>query len=505
MIVPARAAATLAVMALATVAAGARSGLAQADARYLVIPFDNADRQARLYWLSEGSAVLVTDDLIALGAAAITREDRLRAFESLNVPPVASLSHATVIRLGQLVGASHVVVGSFEEESGALQVRARAIRLDTGRMQPEIVEEGPLAEMLGIYARVARRLVPGSGAAVEEIEQGQPPLDAFEQYIKGVLAEAPATKLGYLEGALETYPRFQRARLAQWEVYTEQGEHTRAMGVALAVPADHPQARRARFLAATSLVNLGRHDQAFAALAELNRQKADAAVLNNLGIVQLRRKATSPSAVHYFSEASKLDADDPDLVFNLGYAYFAGGDPKAAAHWLLESVRRNPADDEAHYALGVALEAAGSHAEAAREKALARQLSSAWVDRETDLAKAMPRDLERMKTAIVEPGALRMKSVIVAFEQREQQELATFHVERGRRMFDEERDGEAIAELRRAIYLMPYRAEAHVLLARAYQRTGRTREAVDSLKIAVWIEPGNQAARELLEQLSQKP
>ncbi len=467
--------------------------------RYLVIPFDNATREARLYWLSEGSAVLITDDLLARGASAITRDDRLRAFESLNVPPVATLSHATVIRLGQLVGATHVVVGAFEERDGTLHVRAREIRLDTGRMQPEMSEQGPLHQVLEIYGRVARRLLPDSTLSLEQIEKGQPPLAAFEQYIKGVLAEAPATRLGYLEDALGIYPRFQRARLAQWDVFTEQGEHKRALEVARAVPSDHTLSRRARFLAATSLIHLAKYEDAFAALVELNRVKPDPAVLNNIGIVQLRQKAASPRSVHYFSEASKLDPEDSDLFFNLGYAYFIDGEPKAASYWLREAVRRNPADDEAHYVLGVALQASGSDAEAAREKELARQLSSQWLDREkAQPGNAMPTDLERMKTDLVEPGVLRVESVIVASEQREQQQLAMFHLERGRRMFEQERDAEAIAELRRAIYLMPYQDDAHLLLARAYLRSGRTKEAVDALKIAVWIDPTNSEASELL-------
>jgi Tfp pilus assembly protein PilF len=117
----------------------------------------------------------------------------------------------------------------------------------------------------------------------------------------------------------------------------------------------------------------------------------------------------------------------------------------------------------------------------------------------------MPPDLERLKSELVEPGTLRVESVIVAAEQREQQELATFHLERGRRMFEQERDVEAIAELRRAIYLMPYHPEAHYLLAQAYERSGRTREAVDSLKIALWIDPNNRAARDLLQKLSTQP
>jgi tetratricopeptide (TPR) repeat protein len=466
---------------------------------------------------------MLTDDLIALGAPAITRVDRLRAFDSLNVPPIASLSHATVIRLGQLVAATHVVAGAFELDGGTLTVRARVIRLDTGRMMPEIVEHGPLEQMFEVYGKVARHLVPESALTLEQMEKGQVPLAAFEPYIKGVLAEAPATKLGYLEDALEAYPNFQRVRLAQWAVFTEQGEHQRALDAVGAVPATHRQARRARFLAAVSLIHLNRLDQAFIALAELNKPKADPAVFNNMGIVQLRRTAAtrspnepdaSPntgerdgmmrsSAAFYFNEASKLDPEDPDLFFNLGYAYFATGDPKAAAYWLFESVRRNPADDEAHYALGVALQAAGNDAEGAREKELARQLSSAWADLEkSPEAGIMPPDLERLKSELVEPGALRVESVLVASEQREQQKLATFHLDRGRRLFEAERDAEAIAELRRTIYLMPYLGEAHLLLGRLYHRTGRLREAIDSLKIAVWIDPKDADARALLETLS---
>ena len=39
-----------------------------AGERQLVVPFENASSSARLYWLAEASAVLLTDDLTALGA-----------------------------------------------------------------------------------------------------------------------------------------------------------------------------------------------------------------------------------------------------------------------------------------------------------------------------------------------------------------------------------------------------------------------------------------------------
>ena len=74
----------------------------------------------------------------------------------------------------------------------------------------------------------------------------------------------------------------------------------------------------------------------------------------------------------------------------------------------------------------------------------------------------------------------------MAAEQRDQRELATFHLDAGRRLFRAERDAEAIAELRRAIYLAPYEREAHLLLGRVYLRDGRVRDAIGELKISIW-------------------
>jgi len=130
--------------------------------RTLVVPFDNLKREGRIFWLGEASAVLLTDDLNAVGTDAITRQERLQAFERLQVPPVAALTDATVIRIGQLVGAARVVVGSLQMENDVLVVRARSIALDTGRVQIDVTERGPLPDLFAIFGRIARRIAPSS-------------------------------------------------------------------------------------------------------------------------------------------------------------------------------------------------------------------------------------------------------------------------------------------------------------------------------------------------------
>ena len=102
---------------------------AQTTPRILVMPFENVTRDSRIFWLTEAAAVLLADNLNQRGAGAITREERRAAFERLQVPPAAVLTDATVIRIGQLVGASQVVVGTLQLEGETLLVRAKSIGL----------------------------------------------------------------------------------------------------------------------------------------------------------------------------------------------------------------------------------------------------------------------------------------------------------------------------------------------------------------------------------------
>ena len=206
--------------------------------RLLVIPFENPAREARIYWIGEASAVLLADDLNALGKRAYTREERLDAFQRLQVPPIASLSHATVIRLGQVVGATHVVIGSFRLTGGMISVRAQNIRLDTGQMEHEFVEAGPLDDLFGIFG--ARQPGASLGQAAAGAPPAKPALPVFENYIKGLIATATPAKIGYLEAAIKLDPGFDRARLALWNVHHDEANGQAALVAAAAVPETSP-------------------------------------------------------------------------------------------------------------------------------------------------------------------------------------------------------------------------------------------------------------------------
>src|SRR5204862_7242584 len=124
----------------------------------------------------------------------------------------------------------------------------------------DVSERAPLKDLFGTYERLAQRLAPDARTSEKSVH---PPLDAFENYVKGLIAESSAVQATFLETAAKQYPGYDRAELALWSVRSDQGDYDAALTAARRVPAASPLARRARFLAAVSLLDLKRYEDAF--------------------------------------------------------------------------------------------------------------------------------------------------------------------------------------------------------------------------------------------------
>lgn len=472
-------------------------------ARVLVVPFEVSPQaeQGTTFWAGEAAALLVAGALQQRGYPVFTRAERAAAFEELDLPSSAPLTRATILKVAQLIGASDVVMGTLTIDGEDAAVRLRNVRVEAGRAGADIAERAALRDLTQLADRVADRLAEqglraSRGAPVPATPT--PALPAFEAYVKGLVAPTPATREKFLRDALAAAPGYAPARLALWELLDEQDRHDDALAEAARVDAASPLARRARFAAAMSLIALERFDAAFTALEALQAAAPSPIILNAQGIIQLRRgavPASTGSPVFYFNKAAEQDPDDADLLFNLGYAYARDRDNNGALYWLRETVRRAPADGAAHLVMAAVLEASGRTAEAERERGLARLLGS------TSDAPGVPDGLERLRADLVSGSFGPAEALITNPAQREQQGLSAFHLERGRRLYDEQHDRDAALELRRAIYLSPYLPEAHLLLGRIYQRAGRLSEAVDAYRIAVWARESAEARLALADAL----
>ncbi len=405
------------------------------------------------------------------------------------MPAAPALTDATVIRIGQIVGAAQLVIGSLELDGDALVVHARSIALQAGRIQRDVTERGTVGDLFGTFERVARAIAPQTLSSSPQLDH--PVVGAFENYIKGLLAATPPTAINYLNAALQLQPTLDRARLALWDIYDQQGDHERALAAVQQIPTGSAWARRGQFRAGLSELSLKKYDEAFVTFKAIAERDPSGPVLNNMGVVQLRRGGaplggeSGGQATDFFGKAAAADATDADYFFNLGYAYWSERDMQASVYWLREAVRRNPADGEAHFVLGAALaalSAAGNATEANRERELARRLSSTFAEWEKRPGlEAVPKGLERIKGDVELPHALRIDETLA-----NNQQLAGFYLDRARRLYEQENDRDALADLNRVIFLSPYQADAHLLVGRIHLRGGQVREAIDAFKISLW-------------------
>jgi tetratricopeptide (TPR) repeat protein len=428
------------------------------------------------------------EGLSNLGIGTLSRSERVGVFERLQLPMSSALTRATMIRVGELIGASEIVFGEVRLGQ-TLDVRVRTIRLGTGQERPVITDSASLAEMVPLFKRVAgrvadatdRRARPATADSIPAL-----PLEAFESYVKGLVAATPPAQQRFLEDARRLAPNDPRILLALWEAYTAQDMHDRALASANAVAADSTWASQARFAVALSLISLKRLDGAFQELTALAKRSSAAAVSNALGVVQLRRgelSGTSPAAT-YFRRAVDTEPDNTTFLFNLGYAHALTPNAADALTWLREAVRFNAADGDAHLVMSAVLSGAGRSAEAQRELELAKSLGTSLESAAATLTARVPPGLERLTTDLNPSVSPRPTAVTPA--QRDQQETAAFHLTRARTLVEQRKDREAIEELRRAIYLSPYQDEPHLLLGQAYHRAGQLAEAIDEFKVALW-------------------
>src|SRR5687767_4799546 len=231
------------------------SAQAPADGPALVIPFDDPAQDPRLAWLREGAAILLTDALAAIGVAVVEREERLQAFDRLQLPTNAALSRASTIRVGHALSAASVITGTVQMQGDLLVIRTRTVRLDTGRLLPEVEASGALPDMFGVFATLAQRIRGGPGTVTVN-DRLAPSPQVFELYVKGLVAETPATALTFLEQASKAAPKYDRVRLALWDLHSEASEHQKALDVISGVSAESKLYRDSRFRRSLSLMHL---------------------------------------------------------------------------------------------------------------------------------------------------------------------------------------------------------------------------------------------------------
>src|SRR3984893_79483 len=168
---------------------------------YLVFPFQNSGPSSRLDWLSEGLEELTIQGLSSAGEQVYSHSWRLGELERYGIPTTAKLSRATMLHVAEDLDADFVVFGSFNYDGKNLTVDGRLLRVNPAALLQPLHESGPLETVMDLHTRLMWRMLSENDHAyplsLTEFSQMHKAvrLDAFEHYIRGLIANDDETRL----------------------------------------------------------------------------------------------------------------------------------------------------------------------------------------------------------------------------------------------------------------------------------------------------------------------
>jgi len=297
-------------------------------------------------------------------------------------------------------------------------------------------------------------------------------LDAFENYVRGVVATSRTEKLKRLKEAVRLNPQYTEAMLALGQNYFENREYDSAASWLGRIPRTDASAGQASFLMGLAQYYNGELEKADASLRFVESRLPLTEVENNLGVVAARRGRRN--AVEYFQKAVQLDPHDSDYRFNLAIALYRNGDTSGAIRQLREAVSRKPSDAEA--------------------RDLLNSLISGTVANASTSGGPVRMPLERLKRNYDENS---YRQLALEIENAMEQTLAKtdakthaqFHVDHGRELFERGLTADAEREFREAVVRDPTNARAHAGLARIAESKGDTATARKEAQTSLQLQP----------------
>ena len=487
--------------------AGARGAASEASQPgiYLVFPFENAGASPRLDWLGEGLEELTIQRLSAAGQQVYSHTGRTGELDRSGLPPTAKLSRASMLRIAQNMDADYVIFGRFTSDGQTLMVEAQILRVSPTRLLPAIRETGPLDSLMDLHVKLLWRLLSANDRAyprtLEEFSKAQRPLrlDAFEHYVRGLLASDDDPRLRELREAARLEPEWPDPDYAIGDAYYARRDCDSALIWFAKVPKTHDRYVEAVFATGVCRLLMNQPEKAeevFLSLQGALRNNlvsgADLPeILNNLALARARQNNTA-AAVADLRRAAELDPDEDDYPFNLGLLALGANDFAGAANYFREASEREPDKAENRALMILSLEKAGKKAEADQERDTAAEtfgpdaLPVVRLDAKKDTLLRLERvrsemDTTALRLEIVSAGdSANVAAAAVA-------DTPAAHIRRGRQELSAGRVDAAEVEFRAALVADPGNASAHNGLAEVYRRRGKLDDSAKELQASLAI------------------
>ena len=338
-----------------------------------VLPFLNkAAGVPNLDWIGESIAETVREALGITGIMTLNRDEMQEAYRRLSLRQGIPLTEASVMKIGETLDAENVVYGSFQYTppasgpvtAGSLRVVARILDRRHMRAGPEFVETGALADLATIEAHLGWRtlvlIAPTMAPPESEFRSLRTPipLDAEENYIRGLLAHTSEQKEKYFTTAARIEPRFAHACYQLGQLHYQRKEYRLAATWLEKVGLGDIHSHEASFLLGLARFQIGDYKGAQQTFQMIAAAVPLSEVFNNLGAAESRGNLQQ-AAIEDFRRALEGDANDPVYRFNLGYALWKKGDYAAAADSFRALLDLDPANSSAPVLLARCLKKQG--------------------------------------------------------------------------------------------------------------------------------------------------
>lgn len=155
-----------------------QKALAASPMRVVILPFHNLTGKSEDQWLGESFAESLTMGLLKVEALhVIERAQISQVLREQQFGQSGLVDESTAPRLGKLLGAEVVILGSYQKVGEQIQANVRFVHLETGQINKKWATqvEGELQGLFGLQKRLARELisqmqVPASESDVQKVE-----------------------------------------------------------------------------------------------------------------------------------------------------------------------------------------------------------------------------------------------------------------------------------------------------------------------------------------------
>jgi Tfp pilus assembly protein PilF len=471
---------------------------------YLVFPFENSGASPRLDWLREGLEELTILRLSAAGEAVYSHAGRLVELERYGLPRSSKLSRATMLHVAEDLDADFVVFGRFTANGTSLSIESRTLKVNPARLLPPLKENGTLDSLMDLHVRLVWRILSANdrnyASSLADFAKRQRPLrlDAFEHYIRGLLASEDDARLRELREAARLEPEWPEPDFALGEAYFTRHDCDSALPWYARVPKTHDRYVESVFATGVCRLLRDQPDQAEEVFTSLQGALKNNIVsgadlpeiLNDLAIARARQGKTA-AAQSDLRRATELDPGEDDYPFNLGLLALQTNDSAAATGYFREAAEREPDNAEDRALLILSLEKAGNKTEADQEREAANEAfgpNGLPVIRLDAKNETLGR-LNRIKTEL-DVTALRAEiesagSPAGAAASDSSGDTSVTHIRRGRQELSSGNADAAEKEFRAVLAADPSSSAAHRGLAEIDRRQGKMDDAVKELQASL--------------------